>query len=169
MGIEHFTCRCLMEIMEGLQAGLSHFSGPSRTAVIFALTPEDHVFICDPQNLLEGHEIKLKEIYLDNDQWRRSVKIRKYRSEIGHMIPEDNLHLAGLIAFGGRTRAVSYQMWFTEHHPDMCSIGPTERWLEHAAWRFSNDMASDRDYYTGISGSFIREYANCPRPYPTLQ
>ena len=25
-----------------------------------------------------------------------------------------------------------YQMWFTEHHPDMCSIHPTERWLEQA-------------------------------------
>jgi hypothetical protein len=50
-------------------------------------------------------------------------------------------------------------MWFTEHHPDMCSIGPTERWLEHAAWRFNHDMASDRELYTGISGNFLREYA----------
>jgi DNA integrity scanning protein DisA with diadenylate cyclase activity len=143
-----------MEILEGLQAGLSHFSGASRTAVIFALNPKDPVFICDPQNLLEGHEIKLKELYLENEQWRRAVAIRIYRNEIGHMIPEENLQLAGLISFGGRTRSVFYQMWFTEHHPDMCSIGPTERWLEHAAWRFSND----REFYTGISGSFIREY-----------
>lgn len=159
MSIDHFTCHCIMEILEGLQSGLSHFSGPSRTAVLFALTPEAPVCICDPQHLLEGHEIKLKELYLDNNNWRESVQIRKYRNKIGHMVPEENLDLAGLISFGGRTRSVFYQMWFTEHHPDMCSIGPTERWLEHAAWRFSNDMASDRDFYTGISGSFIREYA----------
>jgi hypothetical protein len=46
--------------------------------------------------------------------------------------------LAGLISCGGRSSSVFFQMWFTDHHPDMCSIGPTERWLEHAAWRFSH-------------------------------
>jgi hypothetical protein len=40
----------------------------------------------------------------------------------------------------------------------MCSIGPTERWLEHSAWRFSHDIANQQDLYTGISGSFLREY-----------
>ncbi len=159
MNIDHFACRCIMEILDGLQEGFSHFSGPSRSAVIFALRPKDPMYICDPQHLLEGHEIKLKELYLYNEVWRQAVKIRRYRHDIGHMIPEENLQLAGLISFGGRTRSVFYQMWFTEHHPDMCSIGPSERWLEHAAWRFSNDMASDRDCYTGISGSFIKEYA----------
>jgi hypothetical protein len=43
--------------------------------------------------------------------------------------------------------------------PDMCAVGPTERWLEHAAWRFSQDIANHQELYTGISGSFIREYA----------
>ena len=50
-------------------------------------------------------------------------------------------------------------MWFSEHHPDMCSISPTECWLEHAAWRFSNDLMNDPEIYTGISGSFLSEYA----------
>lgn len=50
-------------------------------------------------------------------------------------------------------------MWFTEQHPDMCAIGPTERWLEHAAWRFSHDIANEQELYTGISGAFLREYA----------
>ena len=159
MSNDKFIFRCLMELMEGLQSGLSHFSGPSRTAVIFALGRREPVLICDPQNLLEGHEIKLKELYLDNSKWRSSVKIRNYRNKIGHMIPEENLQLAGLISFGGRTPSVFYQMWFTEHHPDMCAIGPTECWLEHAAWRFSNDLIVDRSLYTGISGNFIKEYA----------
>jgi hypothetical protein len=67
--------------------------------------------------------------------------------------------MTGLISFGGRSGSVCYQMWFTEHHPDMCGIGPTERWLEHAAWRFAHDMANESALYTGISGSFLREYA----------
>jgi hypothetical protein len=159
LSIDKFIFRCLMELIEGLQSGLSHFSGPSRTAVIFAMGNREPILICDPQNLLEGHEIKLKELYLENNKWRNSVKIRKYRNKIGHMIPEKNLQLAGLISFGGRTRSVFYQMWFTEHHPDMCAIGPTECWLEHAAWRFSNDLIVDRSLYTGISGNFIKEYA----------
>jgi len=31
--------------------------------------------------------------------------------------------------------------------------------LEHAAWRFSHDIANDKELYTGISGSFLREYS----------
>ncbi len=50
-------------------------------------------------------------------------------------------------------------MWFTDHHPDMCSIGPTERWLEHAVYRFSHDIANEEELYTGISGGFLKEYA----------
>jgi hypothetical protein len=75
------------------------------------------------------------------------------------MLPEKNPGLTGLISWGGRSSSVYYQMWFSEHHPDMCSIGPTECWLEHAAWRFSHDIANDKALYTGISGSFLREYA----------
>jgi hypothetical protein len=50
-------------------------------------------------------------------------------------------------------------MWFTEHHPDICSVVPIERWLEHAAYRLSHDLASPPELYTAISGSFLREYA----------
>ena len=76
-----------------------------------------------------------------------------------HMLPLKNLQLAGLISWGGLSSSVFYQMWFSEHHPDMCSIGPTECWLEHAAWRLSHDVANEKELYTGISGSFLREYA----------
>jgi predicted DNA-binding transcriptional regulator AlpA len=76
-----------------------------------------------------------------------------------HHLPEKNLQLAGLISFGGRSRSIFYQMLFTEHHPDICSMGPTERWIEHAAWRFSHDISNECNLFTGISGSFLREYA----------
>lgn len=154
------------DTLEGLRDGLSHFSGSSRAAVIFMIGLNDPVFIFDPQHLLSGHEPKFKELYIDQNHWLYKTKIPAYKSPFGHMLPEKNLQLAGLISFGGRSQAVFYQMWFTEHHPDMCSVGPTERWLEHAAWRFSHDMANKPDLYTGVSGEFLREYsAHAVRDY----
>jgi hypothetical protein len=67
--------------------------------------------------------------------------------------------MTGLISFGGRSGSVCYQMWFTEHHPDMCSIGPSERWLEHAAWLLSHDFDADGTFCTGTSGYVLRGYA----------
>jgi hypothetical protein len=117
------------------------------------------MFIFDPQHLLSGHEPRLKELYVENQEWRHSAPIQRNSLKYKHIVPEKNLQLTGLIAYGGRSGTVYYQMWFTEHHPGICSIGPTERWLEHAAWRFSHDMASESALYTGISGGFLREYA----------
>ena len=154
-----FVCQCLNDTVDGLREGLTHFSGSSRAAVIFMASPDAPVCIFDPQNLLRGHEPKFKELYLQNNDWLIAFKLPTYRSKFGHMITEKNLQLAGLISFGGRSKPVFYQMWFTEHHPDMCATGPTERWLEHAAWRFSHDVANESELYTGISGSFLREYA----------
>jgi hypothetical protein len=41
----------------------------------------------------------------------------------------------------------------------MCSIGPTERWLEHAVFLLSHDLAYEEAFYTGSSGYVLREYA----------
>jgi len=154
-----FICKCLADTADGLRDGLSHFSGPSRAAVIYAVRPDDPVCIYDPQHLLKGHEPRFKELYLDSDDWRQQPPTQMLGNDAFHLVPEVSLQLAGLISSGGRSQSVFYQMWFTEHHPDMCSIGPTERWLEHAAWRFSHDIANGKQLYTGISGSFLREYA----------
>ncbi len=154
-----FNCRCITESIEGLREGLSHFSGPSRTAVIYAIKPEDPICIYDPQNLLAGHELKLKELYIDTDEWRKRTNLCYDKKKFSDMIPEKNLELAGLISWGGCSSSVVFQMWFTEHHPDMCNIGPTERWLEQAAWRVSHDIANEEELYTGISGGFLKEYS----------
>jgi len=156
---ETFICKCLADTADGLRDGLSHFSGPSRAAVIYAITPDAPVCIYDPQNLLEGHEPRFKELFIDTDDWRKRSLTPFLKNGSFHMLPEENLQLAGLISYGGRSSSVFYQMWFTEHHPDMCAVGPSERWLEHAAWRFSHDVANEKSLYTGISGSFLREYA----------
>ena len=159
MEINTFICQSIGDTLDGLRDGLSHFSGPSRAAVIFAMEAQDPMYVFDPQNLLAGHEPRLKELYVENRQWRKPPAIGSSSLKYDHIIPEENLQMAGLISFGGRSGSVYYQIWFTEHHPDVCSTGPTERWLEHAAWRFAHDMAGERSFYTGISGSFLREYA----------
>ena len=162
----NFVCKCIEDTIDGLQDGLSHFSGPSRAAVIYAITPDDPMRIYDPQNLLRGHEPIFEELYLVSGDWRRNIRLSGERKKFRHMVPEKNLELTGLISWGGRSGSVFYQMWFTEHHPNICSIGPTECWLEHAAWRFSHDAANEEELYTGISGSFLSEYsAHAVRDY----
>ena len=159
MADSNFIRKCINDTGEGLRDGLSHYSGASRVAVIYRVQPEDPPSIFDPQHLLRGHEPILKELYLDRAEWQAKTALSEYMKGFGHFIPEKNLHLAGLVSYGSRSREVAYQMWFTEHHPDVCSVGPTERWLEYAAWRLSHDLANSTELYTGISGSFLREYA----------
>ncbi|CAN2041000.1 DNA integrity scanning protein DisA nucleotide-binding domain protein [Candidatus Magnetomoraceae bacterium gMMP-15] len=155
-----FIYQCVSDTLDGLRDGLSHFSGPSRAAVIYSLTPEGQLFICDPQNLLQGHEFKFNSLYLQSNAWRNNqVKLKSDKTRFAHIYTEQNLQLDGLVSYGGRSSSVFYQIWFTEHHPDLCSIGPIERWLEHAAWRFSHDVANEKELYTGISGTFLKEYA----------
>ncbi len=151
-----FIRRCVSDILNGLSDGLTHFSGTSRAAVIFALDPESPMMICDPQNLLKGHEPIFKKFYLDNQKWRINEKLQHCRSRFAEILPVKDPGLAGLLSNGGHSQAVFFQQWFTEHHPDLCSTGPTERWLEHAAWRFSHDLANDAELYTGISGYFLK-------------
>ena len=154
-----FVRRCVSDIINGLSDGLTHFSGASRAAVIFALRPDSPMLICDPQHLLRGHEPIFKSLYIDNQKWRLNEKAPRRRKAFGDILPIKNLGLAGLLSHGGYSGSVYCQQWFTEHHPDLCSTGPTECWLEHAVWRFSHDLANDQDLYTGISGYFLQEYA----------
>ncbi len=157
---DHFVHRCTSDILHGLQEGISEFSGPSRVAVIYCLTPQSKLFICDPQGLLKEYDPVLGTIFSGDGEWCVDVALQNDRAKYSHILPEKNLNLDGLVSYGGRSGSVFYQMWFTEHHPNICSIGPTERWLEYAVLRFSHDMANEQDLYSGISGSFLKEYSN---------
>jgi len=156
---DSFVNRCLRDTLSGLRDGLSHFSGKSRSAIIFALGKDDELKICDPENLLRGHEPKLQAIYCHEEGWCKPVDPCFFKNMYNYIEPQADLQLDGLISNGGSSGPVHYQMWFTEHHPNICSVLPTECWLEHAALRFSHDMANDSTLYTGISGNFLREYA----------
>lgn len=155
---ESFKNKCIFNIFDGLNDGLSHFSQPSRVALLYAIKPDDPIRIYDPQNLLQGHEPRLQSLYLDSGEWRKKPPALHKMESSGHIHPEANLQLAGLISFGGRSRSIFYQMWFTEHHPDMCCIGPTERWLEHAAWLLSLDFEF-RNAAIGTSGYVLQNYS----------
>lgn len=159
MRYNSFVIRCLRETLCGLREGLSLFSGASRSAIIFVLRKNDDLQICDPQNLLRGYEPKLQNIYYDGEGWCKPIDTKFFKNMYNSIEPQANLQLDGLISTGGSSGPVYYQMWFTEHHPNICSILPIECWLEHAVFRFSHDMANDSNLYTGISGNFLREYA----------
>jgi hypothetical protein len=146
---ESYRNLCIFHTLDGLRDGLSHYSHPSRAALIYAIEAQDPIRVYDPQNLLHGHEPILKELYLDSDDWSQNAPDFDKMRRFGQIQVEENLQLAGLISCGGRSHSVFYQMWFTEHHPDMCSTGPT----------LSHDLASDNTFCTGTSGYVLREYA----------
>ncbi len=134
---------CITNILNGVSEGLSKYSHPSKVAFVFAAREDDPVSIFDPQNILRGHEFKLKEVFHDNhDQWRQNIREKLRNQPRGYMVPENDLALSGLISFGGCSNDFFYQMWFTNHHPDICSIHPTERWLEQAACLLIHDYNS---------------------------
>lgn len=149
----------IFHIHDGLCDGLTHFSGRSRAALIYAEKPEDPPRIYDPQKLLEGYEPMLAKIYLRSDAWRTQRSGIKHMRLFGQIFTENNLNLAGLISCGGKAQSIFYQMWFTEQHPTMCSTGPTERWLEHAATLLAHDWSNEEWFYTRNSSYILREYA----------
>jgi len=156
---QHFIQTCLNDTLQGLRQGLSHFSGPSTAAVIYNLPGQDELHIYDPHSLLRDHELKIHSFYFDT---RGRQMLQEYTGKsncYSSISPVADFQIDGLLSYGGSSVTVPYQMWFTEHHPDLISTGPTEKWLAHTVLRLSHDIANKADLYTGISGSFLREYA----------
>ena len=154
-----FLRRCVSDILNGLAGGFTRFSGPSRAAALVAPTPESPLYVCDPQRLLRGHEPIFRQLFLDNEDWRhRNLDVLRGRKFID-VLPLPDPDLSGLLASGASSGPVFFQYWFTEEHPNLCSTGPSQCWLEHAIWRLTNDLASGDGNFTGISGDFLKEYA----------
>ena len=155
----HFTNQVVSEILIGLRDGLTRFSGPSRVAVIYRLSADDDYYVCDPAGLRRGHETKIRAAFFNKDGHAIATHHYLLNDHYSRIDRVDDLELDGIICVGGQSGPVPYQMWFTDHHPEILSTGPTQRWLEHAALRFSHDVANERELYSGISGRFLREYA----------
>ena len=54
---------CITNILKGIEEGLSKYSNSSKVAFIFAARENDPVSVFDPQNILRGHESKIKEVF----------------------------------------------------------------------------------------------------------
>lgn len=133
----------IANILKGVEDGLSKYSSLSRVALVYAVREDDPVMVFDPQNILRGHEPRLKEIFYDDyDQWKANIQDKIAGQPHDYIVPEEEPALAGLISWGGSCCDFFHQVWFTDHHPDMCSIQPTKRWLEQAACLLVNDVAS---------------------------
>ncbi|MGC9195147.1 MAG: DNA integrity scanning protein DisA nucleotide-binding domain protein [Syntrophobacteraceae bacterium] len=154
-----YQLRSIFHIHEALSQGLSHFSGPSRAALIYSERPEGPLRIYDPQGLMDAWESLLEKIYLKSDTWRQCQSSIVEGGLPVHTLPQKGLDLAGLVSRGGRAMSLFYQMWFTEEHSTLCSTGPVERWLEHAACLLAHDWADEQWFYTRNSYYVIREYA----------
>ncbi|MGC8492933.1 MAG: DNA integrity scanning protein DisA nucleotide-binding domain protein [Syntrophobacteraceae bacterium] len=156
---DSYQLQSIFHIHEALCQGLSHFSGQSRAALVYAESPRGELHLYDPQNLLGGWEALIEKIYRKSDAWRQCQTDIARSRHPGKTFPERGLDLAGLVSRGGRSRSVFYQMWFTEEHSTLCSTGPIERWLEHAACLLAHDWANEEWFYTRNSYYVIREYA----------
>ena len=154
----HFIEKIVSEILAGIRDGLGKFSGPSRVAVIYQLSVDDEFYICDPESLLRGHESKIRSTYFNSSCNSITIGHQLVNKPYSRINPVEDLMLDGIISYGGHSASLFYQMWFTDHHPELLATAPTERWLEHAVLRFSHDAANTAELYTGISGKFLREY-----------
>ncbi|NCD24666.1 MAG: DNA-binding protein [Deltaproteobacteria bacterium] len=150
-----FLIKCIYHIHDGLCNGLTKFSGPSRAALVYCVSDTTPLRVHDPQDLLRGHEPRLQELYLRDQRWRHCTGM-ELREDV---VRCGNLELSGLISFGGRSTNLAYQMWFTEQHRDMCSTGPTERWLEHACRLMSQDMGTASPLDLGTSSYVLQDFA----------
>ncbi|MDR3567719.1 MAG: DNA integrity scanning protein DisA nucleotide-binding domain protein [Syntrophobacteraceae bacterium] len=154
-----YQLQSIFHIHEALSEGLTHFSGPSRAALLYSEKRDGPLRLYDPQNLLNGWAPLIEKIYLKCGTWRECESGILQAGLPGQTLPEKGLDLAGLVSRGGRAMPVFYQMWFTEEHSTLCSTGPTERWLEHAACLLAHDWANEEWFYTRNSYYVIREYA----------
>lgn len=149
-----FFERCMIDTLHGLREGLSMFSGKSRIAVIFSLNKDSEYYIFDPQNLLGEHAPKLRDIFSNPD---KPFIVEDCLCADNHSDPL--IELNGLICCHSSSPSINYQVWYTEHHPDICSPEPIKYWLEHTTHCLSQDLTAQPELYTGISGNFLREYS----------
>lgn len=149
---------CLFHILDGLRDGLSHFSRPTRVALVYSITHDGPLHIYDPMDLLRGHEPKLQDFYLYSQDWRKAPP---YAGNLEFLDKAHikELHMAGIVAHGGRTETVAYQVWFTEEHSDMCSLGPIRMWLEYAVRLFAQNYEIQNVMNIDTAGYVLQQCA----------
>jgi hypothetical protein len=146
---------CLYHILDGLRQGLCKFSGPSRVAIVYAIHPEDPLRIFDPQGLLKDHKKRMKEYFIDTDEWRRNL--REHGQLLFDKPQSQYLDLPDVLSLGSRARGTAYQMWFSENHVDLCSPGPIYRWMEFALLQLSQSFLAQDILSAESAGHLLQE------------
>ncbi|MBI3090833.1 MAG: DNA integrity scanning protein DisA nucleotide-binding domain protein [Candidatus Tectomicrobia bacterium] len=125
-----------------------------------AVNSNDPIKVYDYHCLLGPKKKELKNRYIDTDVWKRHVEssTRSWGSNIEKNL--GGIEIPGLISWGSQSRNVYYQMWFTENHQNLCSEGPTERWLQKAASLRSSDTGNMAALMSGASSGAIEWYGN---------
>lgn len=158
MGLDRHHMLSLHNVLEGLRMGLCEFSGPSRVALIYAQEHGEPLRVVDPQCLLCGHEPRLREYYLESGEWCEGLPDPE-NVVYFDQAKSKRIGLAGVVSLGGRAPGVSYQMWLTDRHVDLCSPGPTRRWLELALLQFSHNLASQDLFALDSAAHMLQEMA----------
>jgi hypothetical protein len=152
-----YHLHCLRHVLEGLRRGLCKFSGPTRTAVIYTINPQDPLRILDPQDLLREHKAGIKAYYMDTDEWRHSLP--KPDRTLFDQHPVQCLELPGVLSLGRYTHGSAYQMWFTNRQADLCSPGPIYRWLEFALAQLDQSFTVQDSLSVESAGHLLQEMA----------
>ncbi len=159
MRSDRFENICLFHILDGLRDGLSHYTRPTRVALVYCIEPAGELHVYDPMNLLRGHETMLRDFFLYNQEWRKEKPFAG-GLELLDRKHFQGLQLAGIIAHGGRTDAVGYQVWFTEEYPDICSLGPIRMWMEYAVRLFAQNYEIQNVMNIDTAGYVLQQCAN---------
>ncbi|MBU1229181.1 MAG: DNA integrity scanning protein DisA nucleotide-binding domain protein [Proteobacteria bacterium] len=159
MSLDRHHLVSLHNVLEGLRLGLCEFSGPTRVALIYAQGPGEPLRVVDPQHLLRGHEPRLKEYYQDTGEWLEGLPDPEHVGFFDQAKAK-RVGLAGTVSLGGRAPGVAYQMWFADQHVDLCSPGPTRRWLELALLQLSHNLASKDLLALDASVHMLQEMAS---------
>lgn len=158
MNASSFFNLCAYHVQEGLRDGLSHFSQPSRAALIYAETPTSDICIYDPQDLLRGHEPILEKFFIESQEWRTCSFVHSTLPSFD-MRPCDSPSMTGIISYSAHCGSVFHQTWCTEQHPDLCSLSPTEHWLEHAAWVMSQAYEGKNTLLLDLAGTLLQGWS----------
>jgi len=129
--LRHFA---IHGILHGLRKGVSRFSAPVRVALLIAPNRMGPLLVYDPHELLLDHRVSLKAEFLDSTAWRDQAPDMTGWERMMIAMLTGGPDLPGLISFGIRSASAFFLLWLVESPPNLCSRGPIERWLQHAAW-----------------------------------
>ena len=160
MSLDRHHMLCLHTVLEGLRLGLCEFSGPSRVALVYAEKPGRSPAHCRSPAPAARARAAHPRIFQGQP---RSGQEGLPKPELVALLRPAPRQAPGP-GRGGQPGRAAPAGWPTrcgsrEQHPDLCSSGPTRRWLELALRQFSNGLASQDTLALDTSANTLQEMA----------